>query len=208
MTNYNKWDKFAADLASDTEEEEEQDLARFTGKNTRYIHIPPKEFTRKPQLCQLLEEEPEYAPPSSQSAGVLVGEDVGEVEPGVAEASKKFKWSSIGSQFIPGYGANSEGDDLWRVWFDDNFLSTQKVANPAARALLGNPCLGSFVVACLDRKTGKDRPISRKEVADLIMRRQQGLDGERIAREREAHEEGMKVFDQIGAERVNLNADP
>merc|ERR1711977_465871 len=169
--------------------------------------IPPKDFTTKPQLCKLLEDEPEYEPPSSNAAGVLVGDDVGEVEPGVAVAAKKYNWSSIGSQFIPGYGANSEGDDLWRVWFDDNFLSSQTVSNPGARALLGNPCLGSFVVACLDRKTGKDRPISRKEVADLVMRRQQGLDGERIAREREAHQESMKVFEKMGAQTVDLKAD-
>jgi len=203
MTNYSKWNKFASDLASDTESEEERELSEFARKDVRYIHIPPKDFTRKPQLCRLLEEVADFEPPSSQAAGVAL-EEAPEVEPGVARAIKSFGWTSIGSQLIPGYGAGNEGDDLWRVFFDDNFLTTQKLPNPGARALLGYQSLGSFVVACMDRSRGEDRPISRKEVADLIMRRQQGGDGERIAVERERQEANMKLFDSIGAQKVDL----
>eukprot|EP00928_Gymnodinium_smaydae_P082980 TRINITY_DN66246_c0_g1_i1.p2 TRINITY_DN66246_c0_g1~~TRINITY_DN66246_c0_g1_i1.p2 ORF type:complete len:207 (+),score=58.26 TRINITY_DN66246_c0_g1_i1:92-712(+) len=204
MTNYNKWDKFAADLASDTESEEERELSEFTRKEVRYLHLPPREFTRKPQLCRLLEEAVGFEPPSSQAAGVaaVAGEEV--IEPAVRQAMQRYGWSSIGSQLIPGFGSGCEGDDLWRVFFDDNFLTTQKVPNPGARALLGYASLGSFVVACLDRKTGKDRPISRKEVADLIIRRQQGGDAERIQQERERSEANMKLLEGVGAETVEL----
>eukprot|EP00439_Symbiodinium_sp_Y106_P061392 s981_g9.t1 len=47
MTNYSKWDKFAADLASDTEEEEERELGDYTAKTVCYIHVPPGDFTKK-----------------------------------------------------------------------------------------------------------------------------------------------------------------
>mmetsp|Transcript_105752 Transcript_105752/g.296099 ORF Transcript_105752/g.296099 Transcript_105752/m.296099 type:complete len:209 (-) Transcript_105752:75-701(-) len=203
MTSYAKWDKFAKDLASDTESEEERDLSDFAQKTVRYIHVPPRDFSQKAQLCKLLEEEDAFEAPSSAAAGVCV-ED-GEKPPSeVARALKKYGWSSIGSQFIPGYGASSNSDDLWRVFFDDNFLCTQKEKNPGARALLGHQSLGSFVVSCMERSTGQDRPISRKEVADLIMRRQQGLDAERINLEAEKQTERMALFDQLGAQRVDL----
>mmetsp|Transcript_38137 Transcript_38137/g.95696 ORF Transcript_38137/g.95696 Transcript_38137/m.95696 type:complete len:209 (+) Transcript_38137:78-704(+) len=205
MTNYSKWDKFAADLASDTDGEEEQELHDFTHQRSRYIHIPPRDFTRKPQLCKLLEEDASFEPPSSAAAGVCT-ESGEEPEPAVARVLKKYGWSSVGSQFIPGYGAGSQGDDLWRVYFDDNFLSTQKTPNAGARALLGFESRGSFVVACLDRKSGENRPISRKEVADLIMRRQQGGDAEKINMEMEAQRERMKAFESLGAETVELKA--
>eukprot|EP00927_Polykrikos_kofoidii_P007279 TRINITY_DN12980_c0_g1_i1.p1 TRINITY_DN12980_c0_g1~~TRINITY_DN12980_c0_g1_i1.p1 ORF type:complete len:281 (-),score=41.91 TRINITY_DN12980_c0_g1_i1:76-918(-) len=206
MTNYSKWDKFAADVASDTDGEEEQELSEFAKKEVRYIHIPPKDFSRKPQLCRLLEEAPDFEQPTSQAAGVLLEEPGASVEPGVARALEKYGWTSIGSQLLPGYGAASQGDDLWRIFFDDNFLTTQKQPNPGARALLGYASLGSFVVACLDRKAGEDRLISRKEVADLIMRRQQGGDAERIALESERQKESMKVFDELGAQKIELKS--
>mmetsp|Transcript_24544 Transcript_24544/g.54643 ORF Transcript_24544/g.54643 Transcript_24544/m.54643 type:complete len:206 (-) Transcript_24544:112-729(-) len=202
MTNYNKWDKFVSDIPSDTESEEERELSDFTKKSVRYIHIPPVEFTTKPQLCKLLEEDPNFAPPSSAAAGIVIEGE--ELETGTKYATSKYGWSSVGSQLIPGYGAGSKGSDHWRIFFDDNFLSTQKVPNRGARALLGHNSLGSFVVACLNRDTGEDRPISRKEVADLIISRQQGNDAERIALERERHEASMKTFEAIGAERVDL----
>mmetsp|Transcript_46146 Transcript_46146/g.103773 ORF Transcript_46146/g.103773 Transcript_46146/m.103773 type:complete len:207 (-) Transcript_46146:100-720(-) len=205
MTNYNKWDKFASDLASDTESEEERELSDYTKKNARYVHVPPREFTRKEALCKLLEEDEEFEAPASAAAGIVM--EGAEPEPGVARAFKKYGWTSIGSQFLPGYGVGSKGDDLWRIFFDDTFLTSQTKPNPGARALLGYASLGSFVVACLDRKTGEDRPISRKEVADLITRRQQGLDGERINLEQEDQKSRMEMFDKLGAERVELKAD-
>mmetsp|Transcript_89830 Transcript_89830/g.262573 ORF Transcript_89830/g.262573 Transcript_89830/m.262573 type:complete len:207 (-) Transcript_89830:41-661(-) len=204
MTNYSKWDKFAADLASDTESEEERDLSEYTRKTTRYIHVPPREFSRKDALCKLLEEDEEFEAPGSAAAGIVT-EGV-ETEPGVARALKKYGWTSIGSQFLPGYGTSSQGDDLWRIFFDDTFLTSQTKPNPGARALLGHNSLGSFVVACLDRKTGQDRPISCKEVADLIARRQQGGDAERINLENEQQRKRMDVFSQLGAETVDLGA--
>mmetsp|Transcript_15248 Transcript_15248/g.48067 ORF Transcript_15248/g.48067 Transcript_15248/m.48067 type:complete len:208 (+) Transcript_15248:81-704(+) len=205
MTNYSKWDKFAADLASDTESEEERDLSDYTKKLVRYVHVPPRDFSQKRALCQLLEEDEDFEPPGSAAAGVLA--DGGEPEPGVARALKKYGWSSIGSQLLPGYGSGSRGDDLWRVFFDDNFLTTQSAPNPGARALLGYRSLGSFVVACLDRKAGADRPISRKEVADLICRRQQGGDAERINLEHEGQKQSMSMFEQLGAQKIELKGD-
>mmetsp|Transcript_45360 Transcript_45360/g.117413 ORF Transcript_45360/g.117413 Transcript_45360/m.117413 type:complete len:207 (-) Transcript_45360:46-666(-) len=205
MTNYSKWDKFAADVASDTESEEERELTDYAKKTARYIHIPPKEFSRKPELCALLEEDPDFEAPSSAEAGVFL--DGKESEPGVARSLKKYGWTSVSSQLVPGYGGNTQGNDHWRIFFDDMFLTTQKVPNRGARALLGYQSLGSFVVACLDAKTGEDRLISRKEVADLITKRQQGGDGERISREHERQKESMKTFEQFGGTRVDLAGD-
>jgi len=206
MTNYSKWDKFAADLASDTEGEEEQELDVYTKKSARYIHIPPCDFTNeKEALCKLLEEDDEFEAPGSASAGIPTEDS--ETPAGVQRALTKYGWKSIGSQFIPGYGVGSSGDDLWRIFFDDCFLTTQKDANPGARALLGNASLGSFVVACLNRKAGSDRPISRKEVADLIMRRQQGADAERINLEHEEQKKRMQMFEELGAQTVDLKPD-
>jgi len=205
MTNYSKWDKFAADLASDTDGEEEQELSRYTSKSARYIHIPPKDFTKKERLCELLEEDALFESPSSAAAGVCAV-DGDQPPPEVVRSLEKYGWGSIGSQFLPGYGASSQGDDLWRIFFDDNFLSTQKKENPGARALLGFASLGSFVVACMNRKTGEDRPISRKEVADLIIRRQTGGDAEKIQLETESQKERMAMFEQLGAKQVELKA--
>jgi len=203
MTNYSKWDKFAADLASDTEGEEEQQLVDYTKKSARYIHIPARDFpNEKEALCKLLEEDDEFEPPSSGAAGIPT--DDSETPAGLQRALTKYGWKSIGSQFIPGYGVNSNGDDLWRVFFDDCFLTTQTVANPGARALLGNASLGSFVVACFDRKSGSDKLISKKEVADLIMRRQQGADGERIDLEQKEQAKRMQMFEELGAQTVDL----
>merc|ERR1711924_548390 len=158
MGNYSKWDKFAADLDSDTDKEEERQLTDFTKKVGLYIHIPAKDFSTKEQLCKILEDVPEFEPPSSSAAGVA-SIDGDELEPGVESALKRYGWSSIGSQNVPGYGAASQGDDIWRVFFDDNFLSSQKQRNPGARGLLGVASLGSFIISCLDRKTGTCRPI-------------------------------------------------
>eukprot|EP00931_Biecheleriopsis_adriatica_P054244 TRINITY_DN31904_c0_g1_i2.p1 TRINITY_DN31904_c0_g1~~TRINITY_DN31904_c0_g1_i2.p1 ORF type:complete len:134 (-),score=32.64 TRINITY_DN31904_c0_g1_i2:112-513(-) len=129
----------------------------------------------------------------------------GQTEPGVERAIKKYKWSSVASQFLPGYGPGSPGDDMWRIFYDDTFLTTQSEPNKAARALLGYKSLGSFVVSCVDRSTGKDRPISRKEVADLIMKRQQGADAERIGREHAVQKDRMDTFSKFGGETVELN---
>eukprot|EP00932_Pfiesteria_piscicida_P000029 SRR837773.10024.p1 GENE.SRR837773.10024~~SRR837773.10024.p1 ORF type:complete len:116 (-),score=35.36 SRR837773.10024:21-317(-) len=93
---------------------------------------------------------------------------------------------------------------MWRVFFDDNFLSTQKASNPGARALLGSASLGSMVVACLDRRTGQDRPISRFEVASLIMKRQMGDDAGKIAYEGEQSKERMAQLGQLGVQTVDL----
>jgi len=205
MTNYSKWDKLAAELPSDTESEEERELSDYTRKETCYIHIPPKEFTQKTQLCKLLEEDPQFEAPSSAAAGVV--EDGDDEEPNVSRAKKKYGWGSIGSQMIPGYGSTCKGEDHWRVFFDDCFLTTQKTPNPGARALLGYASLGSFVVACLDGRTGKDRPISRKEVADLILKRQKGEDAERINVEHEARSKSMKEFEKLGAQCLDLKPD-
>mmetsp|Transcript_150757 Transcript_150757/g.420240 ORF Transcript_150757/g.420240 Transcript_150757/m.420240 type:complete len:207 (+) Transcript_150757:60-680(+) len=205
MTNYSKWDKFASDLASDTESEEERDLSAYAKKSARYIHVPPRDFSQKEALCRLLEEDEEFEAPGSAAAGIVT-EGV-EPEPGVARALKKYGWTSVGSQLLPGYGTGSLGDDLWRVFFDDMFLTTQKQPNPGARALLGYQSLGSFVVACMDRQTGRDRPISRKEVADLIMRRQEGKDAERINLEQEQQKQRMAMFEQLGAEKIELKSD-
>ncbi|CAJ1426273.1 unnamed protein product, partial [Effrenium voratum] len=202
MTNYSKWDKFAADLASDTEEEEEQELKDFTSKSGCFIHVPCGDFSRKEQLCKMLQEDPDFEAPSSSAAGILA--DDAEPEPGVERALKKYKWASVTSSFIPGYGPSNGGDDMWRLFFDDNFLTTQSEPNRAARALLGYRALGSFVVSCVNRKTGQDRPISRKEVADLIMRRLQGGDAERITRENEDQRARMETFSQLGGETIEL----
>eukprot|EP00747_Dinoflagellata_sp_TGD_P167324 gnl/TRDRNA2_/TRDRNA2_191497_c0_seq1.p1 gnl/TRDRNA2_/TRDRNA2_191497_c0~~gnl/TRDRNA2_/TRDRNA2_191497_c0_seq1.p1 ORF type:complete len:198 (+),score=48.22 gnl/TRDRNA2_/TRDRNA2_191497_c0_seq1:74-667(+) len=195
MTNYSKWDKLAAELHEDTDSEEEADLKEYTTKSTRYIHIPPGDFTQKRQLCKLLEEHDDFKVPES---GAIEGEEVD-------RARARYGWQSVGSQFIPGYGLNSVGDDCWRVFFDDNFLTTQKTSNVAARALLGFPSLGSFVVACLNRKTGSDRPISRKEVADLIIRRQEGYDAERIRAETRQGKESMEAMEKMGVNRIDLS---
>mmetsp|Transcript_60022 Transcript_60022/g.134941 ORF Transcript_60022/g.134941 Transcript_60022/m.134941 type:complete len:207 (-) Transcript_60022:11-631(-) len=202
MTNYNKWDKFAADLASDTESEEERELVDFTSKNACYVHIPPQSFSTKEQLCKLLEELPEFSPPSSSAAGIL--EEGTAPEAGVEAACKKFGWTSIGSQALPGYGAAYKGRDLWRVYFDDLFCTTQTKPNPGARALIGHQSLGSFVLACMDRETTKDRPISRKEVADLIMNRQQGKDAEKISLEHETQQENQEMYKKLGLDTINL----
>jgi len=93
---------------------------------------------------------------------------------------------------------------LWRLYFDDNFLTTQKEPNRAARALLGYKSMGSFVVSCLNRSTGVERPISRKEVADLIMKRQHGGDAERISREHENQRAQMEAFSKLGGQTVDL----
>eukprot|EP00435_Cladocopium_sp_Y103_P012173 s3038_g3.t1 len=135
MTNYSKWDKFAADLASDTEEEEERQLEDYTSKTACFIHVPPGDFTRKEQLCQMLEEDPDFEAPSSTAAGIV--SDGEQPEPGVLRALEKYKWSSVTSSFIPGYNPGGGSDDLWRLFFDDNFLTSQKEPNRAARALLG-----------------------------------------------------------------------
>lgn len=205
MTNYSKWDKFAADIASDTESEEEREMGDYTEKRARYIHLPPKDFSTKAQCCAILEEDDDFEAPSSAAAGVL--DEGAAPEAGVGRALKQYGWSSIGSQFVPGYGSTSGGDDLWRVFFDDNFLSTQRQPNRGARALIGHKSLGSFVIACMNRSTGEDRPISRKEVADLILRRQQGGDAERINLEHEQQKANMKLFEDIGAETVNLGGE-
>lgn len=202
MTNYSKWDKFAADLASDTEEEEERQLEDYNQKTGSFIHVPPGDYTKKEDLCQLLEEDPDFEAPSSTAAGIL-SDDV-EPEPGVARALKKYKWSSVTSSFIPGYAPGGTSDDLWRLYFDDNFLTTQKEPNRAARALLGYKSMGSFVVSCLNRSTGVERPISRKEVADLIMKRQHGGDAERISREHENQRAQMEAFSKLGGQTVDL----
>ncbi|CAK9006932.1 NADP-dependent glyceraldehyde-3-phosphate dehydrogenase [Durusdinium trenchii] len=203
MTNYSKWDKFAADLASDTEEEEERELEKYTSKTACFIHVPPGDFTKKEQLCKLLEEDPDFEAPSSTAAGIVT-EDA-EPEPGVSRALKKYKWQSVTSSFIPGYAPGGGSDDLWRLFFDDNFLTTQTEPNRAARALLGYKSLGSFVVSCVSRTTGVERPISRKEVADLIMRRQHGGDAERISREHEDQKARMDAFSKLGGQTVELS---
>merc|ERR1719387_2170079 len=84
------------------------------------------------------------------------------------------------------------------------FLTTQSQANPGARALLGTPSLGSFVVACLNSENGLERPISKKEVADLIIRRQEGLDAERIDLESEQQEKGMEIYQKLGVETIDM----
>ncbi|CAE8609081.1 unnamed protein product [Polarella glacialis] len=201
MTNYSKWDKFASDLASDSEAEEERDLADFAKKTVRYIHVPPGDFRDKTQLCQLLEEDPHFEAPSSAAAGINLGDGA---EAGVDRAVKKYKWTSVSSQFLPGYGNSTQGDDIWRIFYDDMFLTSQTEPNRAARALLGYQSLGSFVVSCLDRKTGEDRLISRKEVADLVMKRQRGGDAERITVEHEQQKATMDSFSQLGGQRVEL----
>lgn len=167
-----------------------------------FVHIPPGDFSRKEQLCKLLQEDADFEAPSSSAAGVEMDDEVRET--GVESALEKYKWKSVGSQFVPGYGPTSAGDDMWRAFFDDNFLSTQSEPNRAARALLGHKSLGSFVVSCVDRKTGEARPISRKEVADLILRRQQGGDGERIQKEHETQKANMEAFSKLGGQSVNL----
>mmetsp|Transcript_58976 Transcript_58976/g.140814 ORF Transcript_58976/g.140814 Transcript_58976/m.140814 type:complete len:208 (+) Transcript_58976:70-693(+) len=202
MTNYSKWDKFAADLASDTESEEERELVNYTSKNACYIHVPPKDFSNKEQLCKILEDAVDFAPPSSSAAGIM--EEDSEPEAGVVAACKNYGWTSIGSQSLPGYGAAAQGKDAWRVYFDDNFLTTQSKPNRGARALIGHQSLGSFVVACYDRDSGKDRPISRKEVADLIINRQQGKDAEKINLEHEKQQESQELFKKLGVDTINL----
>merc|ERR1719240_2607411 len=193
MTNYSKWDKFAKDLHSDTESEEEDNLRAHTGKDARHVHIPPKSFSTKEQLCQLFEEDECF-------------EGTGEQTP----SCQRYGWEGgVGSQFVPGYGLSSKGggvdsNDHWRVYFDDMFLTTQKEPNPGARALLGTASLGSFVVACVDGKSGLERPISKKEVADLIMRRQEGLDAERIDLESQQQRKGMELYEKMGVETIEM----
>eukprot|EP00933_Yihiella_yeosuensis_P067045 TRINITY_DN71650_c0_g1_i1.p1 TRINITY_DN71650_c0_g1~~TRINITY_DN71650_c0_g1_i1.p1 ORF type:complete len:203 (+),score=49.46 TRINITY_DN71650_c0_g1_i1:59-667(+) len=201
MTNYAKWDKFAADLASDSEEEEERELSEYTKKRARFIHVPPGDFLKKEDLCKLLEEDLDFEAPSSAAAGIMDG---GVTEPQVDRALKKYKWASVASQFLPGYGPNSKGDDCWRIFYDDTFLTTQTEPNRAARALLGYQSLGSFVVSCLDKRAGEDRLISRKEVADLVMNRQRGSDGERIHYEHESQKARSEEFSKLGAETIEL----
>mmetsp|Transcript_70254 Transcript_70254/g.124090 ORF Transcript_70254/g.124090 Transcript_70254/m.124090 type:complete len:204 (+) Transcript_70254:29-640(+) len=202
MTNYDKWAKFAADVASDSDKEEEKELEKYTKKRARFIHVPPGAFSNKEQICKLLEEDMDFEAPSSAAAGIM---DEGIVEPGVARAIDKYKWSSVGSQFLPGYGPSAPGTDMWRIFFDDNFLTTQKEPNKAARALIGHKSLGSFVVSCVDRNTKEDRAISLKEVADLIIRRQQGGDAERIGREHGDQRAQMDSLSSLGVETVELD---
>lgn len=198
MTNYSKWDKFAADLASDTDSEEERDLSEYTTKRSAYIHIPAKEFSHKVDICRMLEEARDF-----EAVGAAVG-NFDKPDPEVANVCRKYGWADVGSQFVSGYAVDSGTEDCWRLFFDDNFLTTQKQPNPAARALLGCTSLGSFVVTCVDAKTRSNRLISRKEVADLIIRRGQGLDRDKILLE---HERQRGILDQLsksGVETVNL----
>eukprot|EP00913_Durusdinium_trenchii_P015942 g14981.t1 len=189
MTNYSKWDKFAADLASDTEEEEERELEKYTSKTACFIHVPPGDFTKKEQLCKLLEEDPDFEAPSSTAAGIVT-EDA-EPEPGVSRALKKYKWQSVTSSFIPGYAPGGGSDDLWRLFFDDNFLTTQTEPNRAARALLGYKSLGSFVVSCAHQPEGGGRPHHASATW-------------RISREHEDQKARMDAFSKLGGQTVEL----
>jgi len=183
MTNYDKWAKFSATLHSDSESEEEAELARFTKKNVTHIHIPPVDFVQKEKLCELLEELPEFDP---------------------EKAKETYDWSSVGGCYIPGYnGTDPNIKDMWRLHYDDSFVYSQTVHNPGARALLGTRAFGHFVVTCSRAGQG-DRKISRKEVADLIMNRQNGKDAEKITREREEHAVQMEKLDSMGIKQVNL----
>lgn len=130
-------------------------------------------------------------------------EELQEYDP--EKTKELYDWSSVGSCYIPGYnGTDPNIKDMWRLHYDDSFLHTQSVHNPGARALLGTRAFGHFVVTCGQLGQG-DRKISRKEVADLIMNRQNGKDAEKITRERDEHTAQMEKLNTMGIKQVNMS---
>eukprot|EP00397_Hematodinium_sp_SG-2012_P060907 GEMP01079919.1.p2 GENE.GEMP01079919.1~~GEMP01079919.1.p2 ORF type:complete len:123 (+),score=24.07 GEMP01079919.1:388-756(+) len=117
----------------------------------------------------------------------------------------RFSWKCPGSGYIPGYNfSNSQHTDMWRLHYDDLFLTSQDTPNPGARALLGTKSLGSMVVCCQVKYKNGERNISRKEVADLIMMRQEGKDREKIHLEQEAHSERMEEMKKLGMNPIQM----
>ncbi|CAD7960921.1 unnamed protein product [Amoebophrya sp. A25] len=262
-TNYDKWSKFAADLCTDSEEEEANSFdKKFTEKKHKFLAVRPKAYipggkqklcsevlkpvaTELGQACLLDGKWREYGRQANQKAGgasreveqhegftvekFVPGEKDDTAEQGLGDhpfgstssdtsctissstTFTGFGWdavlqerSAVGSTYLPGYNLASKETKLWKAWYDDCFLQNQTAENPAARSLIGSAALGVFVVACLDRKTGQPIDISIKDVADLVYKRGEGKDAEKIEMEIMQQREQQKKLEAMGMKMTQM----
>ncbi|CAK0842904.1 unnamed protein product [Prorocentrum cordatum] len=210
MTNYNKWDKFAADLASDTEEEEDQELQESSPGSPPDTSTFPRASSRKSGSC---------ARCWKRTRRGLRGPGLGGRGPAERGRRRHGAWRRLRAEEVqlvlrglavcPRLRVHQPRRRPVAGFFRRQLPVDAEGAKPR-RALAHRSCLPGQLRGRVHGPedqgggTGRDRPISRKEVADLIMRRQQGGDAEKINLEHEKNRESMKLFEKLGAETVEL----
>eukprot|EP00746_Dinoflagellata_sp_MGD_P053825 gnl/MRDRNA2_/MRDRNA2_236186_c0_seq1.p1 gnl/MRDRNA2_/MRDRNA2_236186_c0~~gnl/MRDRNA2_/MRDRNA2_236186_c0_seq1.p1 ORF type:complete len:234 (-),score=36.52 gnl/MRDRNA2_/MRDRNA2_236186_c0_seq1:164-826(-) len=206
VLDYSKWEKMATALDFSSDSEQEAEIASknpvFVERRYNFLAIPPQAFMPggKQKLMGLVGTLPNITSRVQEDVESLF-ESYTSQTTSVANqtvAAKKicemFSWQRVGSEVVP---ALPDGD-RWCVFYDSSAQSMSAEENPAGRALILEKARGWFVIGCISQKTNSYLPISRKQVADIIIRRINGDDSARIHELLREDRNKVKMIEETG----------